>query len=256
MKNIDNFIKEMSLIFTNTLTRYDFCQVRFNLDKISINYHNTISLYCLVYKLNKLYQKFKKEYEKLDKLDVAHNIEIIGFNKSNEYKSLAIYLDKPKVCDFDEIVLVLESINNNIKTFITNSSYYHKTHYAEEIFLDVNKVKAYLDLFDKYDDLFRLYKILKNEFLFGDGTYYLFSKINGDFLNNLNSFNLFFGNEGLNYYNNANITLNLGEQLEIDYDKSIISFNGNSNKLIYGIDKILKITNINKNILNKKGARL
>lgn len=31
MNNIDKFIKEMSLIFTNTLTRYDFCQVGFNL---------------------------------------------------------------------------------------------------------------------------------------------------------------------------------------------------------------------------------
>lgn len=254
MSEIDKFIKEMNLVFTNTLTRYDFCQVGFNLNKTTINYDNTISLYCLVYKLNKLYQKFKIEYEKLDKLDIADNIEIIGFNKTTEYKSLAIYLDKPKICDFDEIVLVLENIHDNIKTFITNNSYYHKTHYAEEIFLDVNKVKAYLDLFEKYDYLFKLYKALKNEFLFGDGTYYLFSEINGDFLNNLNSFKLFFGNEGLNYYNNANITLNLGEQLEIDYDKSIINFNGN--ELNYGIDKVLKATNINKKILNKKGARI
>ena len=43
MNNIDKFIKEMSLIFTNTLTSDDFCYIGFDLDEQKINYDDSIS---------------------------------------------------------------------------------------------------------------------------------------------------------------------------------------------------------------------
>ena len=52
MNELDKFIKEMNLVFTNTLTRDDFCVVDFDLDKQEINYNNSISLYELLNKFN------------------------------------------------------------------------------------------------------------------------------------------------------------------------------------------------------------
>ena len=68
MNELDKFIKEINLIFTNTIQSIDFCRVGFDLEDQKINYENTINMYKLVSSFNKLYLPFKKEYDDLEKL--------------------------------------------------------------------------------------------------------------------------------------------------------------------------------------------
>ena len=56
--------------------------------------------------------------------------------------------------------------NNNIYSFVTNNiNPFNKNYYKENIILDHEKCKKYLDLFEKYKLLLDTYKYLKNSCL-------------------------------------------------------------------------------------------
>lgn len=54
MNELDRFIKEINLVFTNTIQAIDFCRVGFDLEKRKVNYENAINMYKLVSSFNKL----------------------------------------------------------------------------------------------------------------------------------------------------------------------------------------------------------
>ena len=78
-------------------------------------------------------------------------------------------------------------------------------------------------------------------------------KIDGDFLNKLTGFEISFGQGSFNTDYYVNLYLNLGENLNIDIDKSKIIFDNQSitpNK--ENTNKLLKEVYVNKKYLKRK----
>ena len=86
MNELDRFIKDVNLVFTNTISRIDFCRVDFDISSQEINYDNTINLYKLVSSFNRLYMSFKKKYDSLNKLKLSKDLKILRFDKFNVYE--------------------------------------------------------------------------------------------------------------------------------------------------------------------------
>ena len=222
MQNIKKNIKECNLIFTDTITRLDFCRSDFDLDKIEVKYNNSINLYELASSFNKLYTSFEKEYQSLTKLDLGINVELIDFSifsfDNDNYRLLELYIDKPTITNYPYTLLFLREINRQIKPFITNSfNFLDKNYYRNSINIDENIAKKYLDLFDKYSVLIESYKYLKNCCLYSDGTFSMYTTIDeykSNILKGLKSFRISFG--CTNYY--IYLPINLGNNFGIDYN--------------------------------------
>ena len=253
---LDKCIKKFSLIYTNTITKLDFCYRGFDLSSIMLNDENSISLYALVENFNKLHLNCKKEYNDLDKFELGKHIEIGHFTKYNDnHRYLLIYIDEPIFNNEQYANLYLEECDNEICSYITNDiNPLDSKYYQHEICLDKKRIKEYLDLFEKYSVLLYLYNHFKNEMVFGDGIHTLFTEIkseNGEFLDNLKKFKFFLG---ANYFTSADfltIYVNLGENFcisttdcKLEIDNSIIS-STEENCL-----KILKNVFINERYLN------
>ena len=260
MNNIDKFIKEMSLIFTNTLNRDDFFTVGFNSANEKTNYDNSISFYDLISSFNNLYHKFKEEYDNLKELNIAQDIEVIDFYKKNNFKLLSLFLNKPTICKYDKTILFLRSDNGNFTAYRTcnrldKSNYNNYINYSEYIDIDKSyrkKLFDFLELFEKYENLFYTYNFLKNKFVFGDATNVLSTSITGDFLKKLECFKLVFGQ--IYFLPNiacANVYLN--EYLNIDNSNFEMELEGKEYILSNDeANKILKKVYINKKYLGGK----
>jgi len=199
-------------------------------DNREIDYSNSISLYHLVESFNKMYLLFKKDYEKLDKLDLGEKVEFLDFYKSenSDYQCLMMYIYNPnkEICDNDiDTILYIYKDNDEIYSTVTNNiNPYDDEFYNNEINLDKEKVKAYLDFAEKYKLFFKCYRELKDKFIFGNGTTVLFSKINGDLLQNISSFELSFGNVFFNTSDNIEVIFKIGENLDYLYDQCKLEY--------------------------------
>ena len=111
-------------------------------------------------------------------------------------------------------------------------------------------MKKYLEFGSKYDVLIAGYNYFKNRQIFGNGTSMIFTKINGNFFNGCNSFEISFGNISMNCEDYINIVFKLGDKLEIDYDNSIVKLNGDlieDKNMI--IDEFVKNIYVNKDMM-------
>lgn len=232
MKDLKYLQKELNAIFTNTLNKRDFCALDFDIAKVAINYENTISLYKLASSFNELYLKFKKEYDQLDKLYECGKFNILTFDKyvynNINYRTLIVDVSNDNIGYERASLLFLKEKNQEIKTYVTNNIIFNpdnKGYYRENLNLDSSKVKAYLDLCEKYQVLFEPYNCLKNKFIFGDGTNVLFSKIVGSLANGLDYFEFEYGSVYINASYTIKLFINLGENFGIDYSKSEVIWN-------------------------------
>lgn len=258
MNKLDEFIKEVNLAFTETIKREDFCRTGFDIDKIEVDYDNTISLYNLVNSFNKLYLSFKKEYETLGELKLGEYIDVVDFIKGeenqNKYRILIIYITKPNICNYSDTTLYLMEKEEKLSSFVVNrKSSFDKTNYKKNIDLDPIKIKKYLDLFEKYELLLETYTYLKNKFVFGDGTNTISTRIGESILEGLNYFCLEYGSLYLNTEYFIKLFINLGNDFKVDYDKSEI-FLDSENKEVdeESVNKLLNDTHIHKCYLKRK----
>ena len=226
MKKLDKYIKECNLVFTDTIDRLDFCRVDFDIDKIKVDYVDSINLLHLVSSFNKLYLSFKKEYDELDKLNLGKTIEVLSFEKfdynGDNYRNLILYIDNPFITNHEDTLLCLREINGEIKPFITNNiNPFDEKYYREKVKLNNDIAKKYLDLFEKYSLLLETYNHLKNHQIFGDGTNYIFTVIdnyNSNLLEGLRIFKLSFGSAYFDTEYYAEFLINLGDNFGLDYD--------------------------------------
>ena len=226
MEKLDKYIKECNLVFTDTIDRLDFCRVDFDIDKIKIDYIDSINLLHLVSSFNKLYLSFKKEYDELDKLNLGKTIEILSFEKfdynGDNYRNLILYIDNPFITNHENTLLYLREINGEIKPFITNNiNPFDEKYYREKVKLNNDIVKKYLDLFEKYSLLLETYNHLKNNQIFGDGTNYIFTVIdngNSNLLEGLKTFKFSFGSAYFDAEYYAEFLINLCDNFGLDYD--------------------------------------
>lgn len=242
MNELNNCLNEMNLAYTNVL-----------------NNENSISLYDLINSFNKMYSSFKKEYEKLEKLDLGKDISFLGFTKKNNIlRVLDMLVYRPNIISDKYTHLYLREINGVSMPYITNEIGLHSDngYYNKTIKLPAKVVKDYLDLFEKYELLFELYQHLKNNTIFNNGNYLLYTRIdniNRNILDNIESFKIVMdSNKYIEAGNHIDIKVNLGNSLSIDIADSSIRLGDISipvdNEL--GID-ILKKISINGIYLEK-----
>ena len=249
MEKLDKYIKECNLVFTDTIDRLDFCRVDFDIEKTEVNYVDSISLLHLVSSFNKLYLSFKKEYDELGKLNLGKNIEVLSFGKfecnGDNHRNLILYIDDPIITNHEDTILYLREINDEIKPFVTNDiNPSDKKYYREDVTLNNDIVKKYLDLFEKYSLLLEMYNHLKNNHIFGDGANSIFTVIdngNSNLLEGLKTFKLSFGSAYFDAEYYAEFLINLGDNFGLDY--------GNC-KLILDRENIEPDEEVCKKILN------
>ncbi len=255
MDRLDKYIKELNLVFTDTVNREDFCIVGFDSEKVEVNYADSISLLHLISSFNKLYLSFKKEYEELEKLNLGKNIEVLSFEKfdfgKDNYRLLTIYIDSPTITNHKDTLLYLREINGEIKSFVTNNANpFDKNYYCEGVILNDDVAKRYLDLFEKYRLLLEIYNHLKNNQLFGDGTNYILTVIDdydSNLLEGLKAIKISIGSVYFNTEYYAEFLISLGENFGIDYDNCRLvldSKEASSDNANY--DKVLEKVFINK----------
>ena len=261
MKKNSEFLKEYNLVFTGTLKREDFCRVDFDINKEKINYDNCISLFELISSFNKLYVMFKKEYDELEKINFGNKITYCDFANylfdGENYRCLLLYINEPTITKHPDTLLYLREIDGEIKPFVTNNrNIFDKKYYRDNIELDNEISKKYLDLFEKYSVLFDTYNLLKNNCLYGDGTFGIYSSIDNyksNILNGLKNIKISFGASYFNCEYFFNISYNLGEDFGIDYDNCSYIENDEEKSVFENeYDTILQKTFINKKYLKEK----
>jgi hypothetical protein len=266
MEEFDNYIKKCNLVFTKTSSRSNLEEYGFDINKIDINYDNSISLFSLIEDFNKLYLDFKKEYDELEKLDLGNFVELISFNKysvnDNNYRVLKFYINDSHITPTDTF-LYLREINGKIKPFVTND--YHcsdKKYFYKDINLNREISRKYLDLFEKYNSLLAMYNYLKYRRLFGDGSSSLFTVIDNhhsNLLNGLNTFRILFAGDYLDTDFCFDLSVTLGNNLELNKDKCKLfldykdsftskdKFDGLLNNVYINKDYLIDTKNINSN---------
>lgn len=257
---IEEFIYEFNLVSTLTVTdTYEWCYVINNRIDREIDYENSVSFYHLVESFNKLYLKFKNDYDRLTKLNLGDKLEILKFGKweynGSNYRKLVIYVDNPnkEVCDDYDTLLYLYEKDGEVSSYVTNNLLpWEEGYYKKYLELDNQLVKSYLDLGDKYVLVIDSYNSLKNNSVFGNGTTCLFSKINGELLEGLSTFELAFGNNYFNTSDYINLVFKLGDNLEIDYDKSLVKIRSEyMDKKKEIIDKLIHNLFVSKSKISK-----
>ena len=252
MKEMDDFIKEINLILTNTLTRDNFCEVNFNLKEQLINYKNCINLYKLINDFNTKYYEFKKDHETLDKFNLGKIVEYIGFNKCKRGREVWLYA--PTMIGKTDTILELMQREDEIYSICSNEiDLFDEKFYKKEINLNKDEVVKYLDLFEKHEKFINQYKYLKNKFIFGDGCTVMTSKISGRLLEDLKEIQIAFGNCYFNSYDFVKVPVSLGNNIKINYDKCEIELESKRKEIKeQEIDKILKKVYINNKYLKEE----
>lgn len=259
---IKDFINEFNLASTmTTKDGYEWTNVLNNNIYKEIDYSNSISLYQLVNSFNELYLKFKKECVNLPSLGINRK-DIVGifynyyFDDKNNYRRLVMLVnnyDDKRYLDGDAILYLCEE-KGEFKSYLTNGLFPFEDNFVKKyLSLSDDEIKKYLDFGSKYDVLIDSFNYFRNKQIFGNGTAMLHSKINGELLNGIDTFEISFGNVYFNYEDYVNIVFKLGDKIEIDYEKSKIKleFVECDDKFLV-IDEFVKNIYINRDILSSK----
>ena len=262
MSELDKYLKECNLVFTDTIDRYTFAMIGFDFDKTNVNYDGSVSLFDLVSSFNKLYLLFKKEYDALPKLNLGKDVEALDFSKfifdKDIYRVLRLYITKPTITKHENTLLYLREINGKILPYVTNNKNpYDKDYYRDNKSLDHEISQKYLDLFEKYELLLESYNYFKNRFVFGDGTNCLFTLIDDyvhcNLLDGLHKFKISFGSASFNTEYAIDLPINLGENFGLDYDHcKVILDNKEIPRSKEEYDNILANTYINKQYIKER----
>ena len=233
---IDEYIKWCNLDLTNPDEDYD--DESFAND-VQINYDNCVSLFSLASSFNSLYISFKKELDRLPKLDIGSKVDVIKFLKRKSYRNLKheLVLDNVKesrklelfICNpiFADLpagtkstYFYLEEQDDQIVAYATNNLYHDDSFFIKDVDFDKKIAKQYLDLFEKYNLLLEIYHSLKGCILYGNGDTMLSINIDdwkSNLLRGLNELTVSTStNCGESY---TEIVLKLGEDFGIEYNK-------------------------------------
>lgn len=156
MTNLDGIIKKINQIFTDSA------------NESQSTCDNSASLKEIVNAFRLAYQKFKTEYDNLDKLDLGEEISIEDYSpyedNDNVFQSLIIRVEKPKIIRKPSTYLCLVEEDGKILSYVKSTNEYEgETKYRLDVSLDENIVRGYLELFKKYSALFDFYTWLNDE---------------------------------------------------------------------------------------------
>ena len=231
MSDLEKIVKECILILTNTLSENDFYCVDFaGVENIQLNIQDSTKLIDLIESFNKLYISFKKEYDNLEKIKLGENVQVLSFKKfyhsyeKQNCRDVILNVYKPTFTNHDFTTLFLREADGEIKPFFSNCiNPCDKNYYKENVTIDKEFAKRYLDLFEKYELLIKAVNLLGHWEIFGDGLNYLAVEIdnrNKNLLNGLNKLKIILGH----HLYNIHIVINLGENFGIDYNNCKITY--------------------------------
>ena len=215
--DLSELIKRLNLVYTDTIKSRDFSRVNFDINKANVNYDNSISFYDLIYAFNKLYNSFKKKYDALEKFDFCKEQYPVWFSEfdiDEHYRvlELLVYGCDKKRFKHEDLELNLREIDGKNESYITNGvlNPTSPNYYYEDVELDNDMVKKYLDLFQEYNLLMKLFQRMYIEMIYGDGTHTMFTEIRSEkeqFGAKLDTIKLFFGASFINVSYYITITL-------------------------------------------------
>jgi len=255
MNKLETSIKVFSAIFTDTTDNMG--EVLRNIDNFEVNKLGCVSLYELILAFNNLHNEFIKEYDGLDKLDIGKKVDINGFNVSEidgkKNRSIRLLITDSKITEEADVDVYLFDNDGEITSIVTDAG--ESFINGKEISLDNKKIIDLLDLFEKYNELFKLYTYLKCGIIISTGTFSLFTQIGdtlNDFTDSISTFKVNFGcsfiNEPGDHYR---ISVRLGDKLDLDDEDCKINLDGENIEFTEeDCFKVLKEVYINARYLN------
>ena len=193
------------------------------IQELPINYDSSVKIIELPKKFNELYTPFIEDLSKLEKLDLAFEIDVQDYAEDEDYRSLQLYLYGHKFEDYSNLYLYLwlweEEGKLNANIYSSKDSCFVLSDLFNEQELEL--FKKYLDLFSKHKELIYIYLVLKHGDLYSNALYNNYStSIN---LNVGNDWSLYDGlNEFYLYCSDASnyvkIPFKLGTEFGIDYE--------------------------------------
>ena len=244
---IDRFIYEFNLVSTGSVKDVEELMCRVNNNDIDVDYKNSVSMYDFVNSFNKLYLKFRDDLELLPSLGIDGNIMLGWYDgcKNSKYERLTLFVGEEKI-------IYIDRINDRYECYIANVISVSDEDFGyEKLNISADVIKKYLEFGNKYDVLIDGYNNFKNKQIFCNGYSMMFTKINGGLFSESNTFEISFGNVSMNYEDYINIVFKLGNNLEIDYDNSMVKLVGTlyDDKSMFIDDCIKRIYINKKNVL-------
>lgn len=215
--DLEKFKYNFNLLSTETTNdAKDLCRT----NKLEIDYSSSIKFIDLITKFNTLYVAFKKEYEKIEKLNLSKSMDFVSFYQTKNFRQLRLDLYDVKDGIYNEdgwIYLLLNEENGVLENYIANTIYIplDEDRVFEKINIDSNIAKKHLELIEKYQELFEAYNTFKNAFVCGNGVSLLFTKINSPLFDENPEFELSFGNLYFNGEDFIKVTFELGKHIKI-----------------------------------------
>ena len=190
--------------------------------------NDTVSLINFIDDTRKTYIDFKDEYNEKCTLDIGENNDFESFeNKTN--RKLILYINtKPGIKNqvpwpFSNRLVITEFFDGYQAMFTRN----YLRYIAD---FDQDILKNYLDVFQKYNPLFRAFNYINGIIPVGSNKYLelSFDAHNDSFINNLDGINIKLydrDDKGNRFF--INIYVDLKEETRIDYDKSFMKVQNN-----------------------------
>lgn len=259
--NFDTINKQ----FTNL---YDFYKIMrenpsisiFNfIENLTINLDSSVKIADLPKRFNELYVPFMHDLSKLEKLNLAFETDIQGYEEGEGFRSLKLYLYGHNFEDYKNLNLYLWLWENKgeLEANIYSAS---DNHFVISDFFNDHEhklFKQYLDLFSKHKELIYIYLVLKyGDFYYRQALYNNLSTslnlvVNNDWslYEGLNEFHFYFS-DGANF---VKIPYKLGDAFGIDYDKCEACIEDDYVKLPNrAYDEFVQCIRLNKDYIARK----
>lgn len=224
--DLKDFIYDFNLVSTLTVKDvYECCDVINNGRERDIHYQDCVSLYELVSKFNDeylKYLKYQKEFKKIVGL-LGKNVVYGNHCVSGDFTFLLLGVYNPYSNVFDEDYGEVYLANRNDEYFVSvnNGRKWSDPKYKYRVAsFNIEIVKRCLDIVSRNNLFLEAYRDLANKFVFGNGTSVIFTKIEGDLFERLDTFTLTFGNSYMNSEDFIEVKFKLGDELVILYDES------------------------------------
>ncbi len=183
------------------------------------------SLYDLISAFSKLHQSFISEYNALPKFSIFSIKDYEDYYSFREgrdnYRVLKMkIINKSLKCKHKELYLYMREINGEILPYLSTDVAWkdHPDYYNKDIPLNREKVRPYIDLFDKYQVLFQLYNRIKGMIVFSDNIHSLYIRANNSsdsFVSNIKEIRVAITSENGNNDDYVGISINVSDGLEI-----------------------------------------
>lgn len=224
--DLTDFIYDFNLSTTGTVKDiYEWCQIVNSGRKGEIDYKNSVSLYDIVDYFNTAYLAYRLEKDELKKVlsSLGEKIKYGYHSVSEDFSVLVLDVVHPYVRVLDAKRAIISFVSKDDELYVradNGRNWYDKKYKSKHVDIDQSSVRNCLNIVSRHDLFLESYAELKDKFVFGNGTTVMFSKIDGDIIDELSTFTISFGNSYMNTHDFIEIKIKLGDEVVILYDES------------------------------------